>query len=133
MAARIFDVRSWNCVHAYIQDKPMCDIITFLWRNSEISCICGLTSARASLNDSGESIVIANPLAGFTLYNVQTGDLVRAFGHDIGQERATSVKLIERGTAIVGGSTIGAVNIWDIETGRKVQTLIHGGERLRIS
>ena len=77
-------------------------------------------STRASLW-RGDCIVIANPSTGFTLYSLETG------GHDVRQERATPVKFIESGSAIVGGTTVGAVNIWDLETGRKVQTLLHGG------
>lgn len=52
---------------------------------------------------------------------------MRAFGHEVGQKRATGVKFIESDKAMVGGSTVGVVNVWDIETGRKIQTLTHAG------
>ncbi len=52
---------------------------------------------------------------------------MRAFGQEVGQKRAFAVKFIESDKAIVGGSTVGEVNLWDIETGRKIQTLSHAG------
>lgn len=104
-------------------------------RAQPLRCVRSMTScsnsARASLTDNGENLVIANPSSGFTLYSLKTGHLIRAFGHDVGQERATPVKFIESGTAIVGGTTVGAVNIWDVATGRKLQTLLHTGEFAR--
>ena len=75
----------------------------------------------------GERLAIANPLSGFGIYNLSSGGLVRAFGHEVGHKRATPVKFIDSGKAIVGGSTVGEVNIWDIESGRKIQTIVHSG------
>ncbi len=82
---------------------------------------------------NGDHLAIANPLSGFGLYSLKSGDLVRAFGQDVGYKRATPVKFIEFGKAIVGGSTVGEVNIWDIDTGRKIDTLLHTGAPIGLS
>ena len=84
-------------------------------------------SARADVSANGRHLTVANPSSGFAIYSLRSGDLVRAFGHEVGHKRATPVKFIESGKAIVGGSTVGEVNIWDIETGRKLQTIMHTG------
>ncbi|RPD78035.1 WD40 repeat-like protein, partial [Lentinus tigrinus ALCF2SS1-7] len=91
---RIFDARTWKSL-----------------------LICPLyDSARADVSIDGERLALANPLSGFGIYSLKSGDLVRAFGHEVGHKRATPVKFIESGKAIVGGTTVGEVNIWDIET-----------------
>ncbi|KAI0689580.1 WD40-repeat-containing domain protein [Cerioporus squamosus] len=102
---RIFHARTWKCLLARLDDKPV---------------------ARADLS-KGDRLAVANPLSGFSIYSLKSGDLVRAFGHEVGQKRAPAVKFIESDKAIVGGSTVGEVNVWDIETGRKIQTLSHAG------
>ena len=84
-------------------------------------------SARADVSVDGERLAIANPLSGFGIYSLSSGALVRAFGHEVGHKRATPVKFIDSGKAIVGGTTVGEVNIWDIESGRKIQTIVHPG------
>lgn len=91
-----------------------------------VAFVC-INSANADVSIDGKRLAIANPLSGFGIYTLHSGDLVRAFGHEVGHKRATPVKFIEFGKAIVGGSTVGEVNVWDIETGRKVQTITHTG------
>ncbi|RPD62188.1 hypothetical protein L227DRAFT_609435 [Lentinus tigrinus ALCF2SS1-6] len=107
----IFDARTWKCLQDKQHDKPI---------------------ARADVSIDGERLALANPLSGFGIYSLKSGDLVRAFGHEVGHKRATPVKFIESGKAIVGGTTVGEVNIWDIETGRKVQTIMHADSDHRL-
>ncbi|KAI0695270.1 WD40-repeat-containing domain protein [Cerioporus squamosus] len=108
---RIFDARTWKFPYHSIHPFRLSQCYR----------------ARADVSIDGEYLALANPLSGFGLYSLRSGDLVRAFGHEVGFKRATPVKFIESGKAIIGGSTVGEVNIWDIETGRKVQTLLHTG------
>ncbi|RPD56983.1 WD40 repeat-like protein, partial [Lentinus tigrinus ALCF2SS1-7] len=92
---RIFDAKTWKCLQDRQHDKPI---------------------ARADVSVDGEHLALANPLSGFGIYSLESGDLVRAFGHEVGHKRATPVKFIDSGKAIIGGTTVGEVNIWDIET-----------------
>ncbi len=79
----------------------------------------------------GDHLVACDPITGFNLYSLKSGHLVRAFGHGFQGHRAALAKLIEAESgAIVGGTTVGEVTIWDVVTGRKVQNLHHqGGSR----
>ncbi|KAH9858477.1 WD40-repeat-containing domain protein, partial [Lenzites betulinus] len=72
--------------------------------------------ARADLTDDGRAIIVSNALTGFDLYSVESGKILRAFGHEVGTKRATPVKFIEAGNAVVGGTTVGAIVIWDIHS-----------------
>ncbi|RPD60446.1 WD40 repeat-like protein, partial [Lentinus tigrinus ALCF2SS1-7] len=92
---RVFDARTWKCLQDRQDVKPI---------------------ARADVSVDDGRLAIANPLSGFGIYSLRSGDLIRAFGHEVGHKRATPVKFIESGKAIVGGTTVGEVNIWDIET-----------------
>ena len=77
---------------------------------------------------AGDLLITSNILTGFDLYSLGSGSLIRAFGHDVGEKRATAVKFIESGKAILGGTTVGEMVIWDVSTGRKLQTLTHAGQ-----
>ena len=86
-----------------------------------------IPSVRAHVSSDGQSLVASNLLTGFDLYDLDSGDLVRAFGHDVGDKRATPVKFTELDDAIVGGTTVGMMHVWDANTGRRVQTMLHSG------
>ena len=84
--------------------------------------------ARAHISDGGEYLITSSPLSGYDIYSVKSADLLRHFGHDAGEKRATSVKFLELEATVITGTTVGEVNIWEIHTGRRLQTLAHHGE-----
>ena len=84
-------------------------------------------SVRADLSEDGEYLAVSNLVIGFYLYDLASGDIVRAFGHDVGERRATPVRFIESDGALVGGTTTGQMNIWDTSSGQQAQTLSHNG------
>ncbi|KAI0689982.1 WD40-repeat-containing domain protein [Cerioporus squamosus] len=103
---RIFTAGSWTCPEEINVDGQI---------------------VRADLSQDGTLLVISNLLTGFDLYSLETGELLRAFGHDVGGKYPTPVKFIEAESAIVGGSAVGEMHIWDTATGRRVQTISYGG------
>ena len=46
-----------------------------------------------------------------------------SFEHEVGDPRAVPVSFMHGGRAIVGGSVIGRVNVWDISLCKKIQVL----------
>ncbi|KAH9856305.1 WD40-repeat-containing domain protein [Lenzites betulinus] len=84
--------------------------------------------ARVDVAEDARRMAVSNLLTGFDLYSTSSGKLVRALGHDVGAKRATPVRFIESGSALVGGTTMGELMIWDTTTGRKLQTLIYHGK-----
>ena len=79
------------------------------------------------MSSDNRSLVVSNLLTGFDLYDLDSGDLIRAFGHDVGDKRATPVKFTESDGVIIGGTTVGTMHAWDANTGRRVQTMFHSG------
>ncbi|KAI0708453.1 WD40-repeat-containing domain protein, partial [Earliella scabrosa] len=89
----LFDAHTWESVHTIsLQGKI----------------------ASASLSEDGLYLAISNLTTGFDVYRTDTQKPVGSYKHDIGDSRPTPVLFIHGGHAIVGGSTVGIVNIWDI-------------------
>ncbi|RDX42307.1 WD40 repeat-like protein [Lentinus brumalis] len=74
--------------------------------------------ARASLSPDGSLLAISNLATGFDVYRTDTEQPVGMYRHDVGKRQPTPVLFIHGGQAIVGGSTVGAVNIWDMKLGK---------------
>ena len=62
--------------------------------------------------------------AGFQVLDLATGKAIRKFKVDAAEEnRALPILLIHGGHAIVCGSACGEVNIWFVDSGRKLPAL----------
>ncbi|KAI9059350.1 WD40 repeat-like protein [Trametes sanguinea] len=100
--ARIYETKTWTCIQSITTDGQI---------------------ARADLSFDDKSLVVSNALTGFDLYSLESGNLIRAFGHDMRARRATPVRFAETGQSIVGGTTIGEMLVWDVSSGRRMQSL----------
>ncbi|KAI0716862.1 WD40-repeat-containing domain protein [Earliella scabrosa] len=77
----------------------------------------------ASLSDSGTHLAISNLDTGFDVYRMEDGVPVCSFEHDAPEPDYVPVKFIHGGHAIVGGSSVGKVGIWDIFLKRRLDVL----------
>ncbi|RDX51282.1 WD40 repeat-like protein [Lentinus brumalis] len=73
--------------------------------------------ASASLSEDGEHLAVSNLAQGFDVYRTDTGQPVGTFRHTVGKPQPTPVLFIHGGRAIVGGSTVGTVHVWDLDQG----------------
>ena len=61
-------------------------------------------------------------ISGFDIYDLAQGKIVRSFTHEVGeQQRAIPVLFVHGGTAVVGGSAVGYVNLWFVDSGVKLE------------
>ncbi len=83
-----------------------------------------LDSLAAGLSPDGALLASSNSVSGFDIYDIGAGEAIRSFKHEIGnEERALPVTFIQGGTAIVGGSTAGYLNIWFVDSGLQLDPL----------
>ena len=89
-----------------------------------ISLSHSFTTSRgsASVSEDGAYVAISNLETGFDIRALDTGNLIRSCEHDVGESWPTPVLFIHGGRAIVGGTTVGKVTIWDVFMG-KLHTL----------
>ena len=80
-------------------------------------------SASASLLEDGKHVAISNIDTGFNVYVLASGAPLCSFEHDVGDPRAVPVRFMHGGRAIVGGSVMGKVNVWDIALRKKIHIL----------
>ncbi|KAI0666485.1 WD40-repeat-containing domain protein, partial [Trametes maxima] len=71
--------------------------------------------ARSSLSPDGVHLAVSNLAYGFDIYDITTGALVLTISHEVGKEYPVPVLFIHGGRAIVGGSTVGTLNIWYVD------------------
>ncbi|KAI0659233.1 WD40-repeat-containing domain protein [Cubamyces menziesii] len=81
--------------------------------------------ADASISQDAKHIAISNVISGFDVYSIESGQAVCSFGHTVGQYRKIPVLLIHAGRALVGGNVQGDVHLWDVQSGRKLHSLLH--------
>nr|VWO96409.1 Guanine nucleotide-binding protein subunit beta-like protein (Cytoplasmic antigenic protein 1) [Ganoderma boninense] len=74
--------------------------------------------ASASVSEDGTRIAISNLTTGFNIYLLKTGELLHSFEHNVGDCLPTPVRFIHAGQAVVGGTTVGKVNMWDFVCGK---------------
>ncbi|KAI0742325.1 WD40-repeat-containing domain protein [Daedaleopsis nitida] len=80
--------------------------------------------AAASLSPNGVYLAVSTLSSGFAIYDLETSKVFRKFKSDVGEEqRAIPVLFVHGGHAIVGGSAVGRVNIWFIDSERKLPSL----------
>ncbi|KAI0648932.1 WD40-repeat-containing domain protein [Trametes meyenii] len=107
--ARIYDTETWECLQTIAM-------------SGQTAC--------ADLSCDDRRLAVSNVVTGFDLYALSSGHLLRAFGQDAVNRRATPVRFIESGSVLVGGTTVGEIVVWDLNSGCKLQTLIPGGANL---
>ena len=74
-------------------------------------------SADASLSRDGRLLVVSNMLTGFELFLMKAPAEVEplfSFKQDVGAGHALPVRFLHGDHAIVGGTSHGQVNLWDI-------------------
>ncbi|PIL35037.1 hypothetical protein GSI_02824 [Ganoderma sinense ZZ0214-1] len=86
--------------------------------------------ASTSLSPDGEYLAISNLDKGFDVYEMATEVLHRSFEHDVGEPYPTPVRFIHGGSVIVGGSTIGKVELWHLRLGKMPSLLIPKGAKV---
>ncbi|KAI1782402.1 hypothetical protein LXA43DRAFT_847067, partial [Ganoderma leucocontextum] len=79
--------------------------------------------ASASLSNNGTFIAVSNLTKGFDVFRMETEEPVASFEHDIGEPMPTPVLFTHEGRAIIGGTTVGKVNVWDIHSMKKINSL----------
>ncbi|KAH9854810.1 WD40-repeat-containing domain protein [Lenzites betulinus] len=81
--------------------------------------------ADASISSDAKLIAISNVTSGFDVYSVQSGQAICSLGHTIGEHRKIPVLFVHDGFALVGGNMQGNVHLWDVQSGRKLHSLLH--------
>ncbi|KAI0708447.1 WD40-repeat-containing domain protein [Earliella scabrosa] len=77
----------------------------------------------ASLSQSGTHLAISNLDTGFDVYRMEDGVPVCSFEHDAPKPDFVPVQFIHGGHAILGGSSVGKIGIWDIFLKRQLDVL----------
>ncbi len=81
-------------------------------------------SIASSVSPSGALVAASTQSSGFELYDLEAGKVIRKFKHELAEEdRRLPVSFIHGGHAIIGGSAVGRVNIWFVESGRKLPSI----------
>ncbi|KAH9896046.1 WD40-repeat-containing domain protein [Cubamyces lactineus] len=98
------------------------------WRTLDILLITYMSQgvlASSSLSPDGSNIAVANMVNGFDVYDLDTGAVVLSLFHKVGKEYPVPVQYVHGGNAILGGSTVGMLDLWYVEgtLSRKMQTL----------
>ncbi|KAI0375848.1 WD40 repeat-like protein [Pilatotrama ljubarskyi] len=104
----IFDGNNWSAVRHIPLEGPI---------------------AHASVSPDGTTIAISNMVSGFDLYDLTSQAALRSFAHPVTTLRAVPVLFVHGGHALLGGSTVGKVHLWDVHNGLLHQTLPLGGEQ----
>ena len=86
------------------------------------------SSARTHLSDNARYIAVSSLGKGFDVYDVQSGAPKCSFPHGTGEKYLLPVLFIHGGNAIVGGTTTGTVNVWDVSQSLLIQELSHEGK-----
>ncbi|KAI9062810.1 hypothetical protein FKP32DRAFT_1554326, partial [Trametes sanguinea] len=60
-------------------------------------------------------IAVANLVDGFDIYDLETGSVALSLFHEVGKKYPVPVLYVHGGTAILGGSTAGMMDLWYIE------------------
>ncbi|RPD58128.1 WD40 repeat-like protein [Lentinus tigrinus ALCF2SS1-7] len=73
--------------------------------------------AGTSISNLG-NIAVSNLVSGFDVYRMDTEVPVGLFDHAVGEPYPTPVHFIHGGHALVGGSSVGQIDIWDLRAGK---------------
>jgi len=99
-----------------------CDLASGQWKsNFKLK-----SPASAVISSDGKRVLIGND-GSIGLYNVATGDLIRAFEQD--RRAAHSVALSPDGSRVASGDFNNTIRLWDATSGKLVRTQMHTGDR----
>ncbi|KAI1786033.1 WD40-repeat-containing domain protein [Ganoderma leucocontextum] len=88
--------------------------------------------ANASITPDGRKLAVSNMVSGFDIYDTDTGSSLGTLSHVIDRIYAVPILFAHGGNAVIGGSTVGEIDIWDVANLRKHQTLGLGGKLVRL-
>ncbi|TDL19994.1 WD40 repeat-like protein [Rickenella mellea] len=110
--------------HGIVCWNTMCS--TARWTIPLPSC------AASSFSAPYQSLVISTLSGHFDVYQIGTGVKICTFSTKQAAQarKILPVLFIHEGQAVVSGSAVGQVKIWDPRKGEKIQTLKHSGEPL---
>ena len=80
------------------------------------------------MTDDGRKLVVSNMISGFDIYETETGKCLARLTHPVDRMFAVPVLFVHGGNAIVGGSSVGEVHLWNASTIRLHQILRLDGE-----
>lgn len=119
---RLVDTETWTTVKT-IQPRYSMYVVIAGISFGILTHQCSV-SAAASLSPNGVYLAVSTLSSGFAIYDLETSKVFRKFKSDVGEEqRAIPVLFVHGGHAIVGGSAVGRVNIWFIDSERKLPSL----------
>ncbi|KAI0822491.1 WD40-repeat-containing domain protein [Trametes gibbosa] len=99
----IYDSKSWSCVQSFSLKG---------------------TAASASISKDYKLLSVLNLAAGFEIYSLQSGMLLRVLNNS-GGKRASASRFIENDAYLVCGGEQGEAYVWDFRKGQRVQTFSH--------
>ncbi|KAI1783092.1 WD40-repeat-containing domain protein [Ganoderma leucocontextum] len=79
--------------------------------------------ASASITADGQKLVVSNMASGFDIYETATGNSLGTLNHAVGRVFAVPVLFVHGGNAVIAGSTVGEVHLWNVSTLRLHQIL----------
>lgn len=77
------------------------------------------------MNSRQSSFVVDNATDGFSLHDVESGDIIRSFCTNPTKSYPKQVAFAERGNLIVGGGEGGKIHVFEQSTGGELQILRH--------
>ncbi|KAH7919173.1 WD40 repeat-like protein [Leucogyrophana mollusca] len=72
-------------------------------------------------------LAVSNISTRFDLYNLASGTPLASLSHKVAMHLRVPVQFIHNRRVLLGGSTVGKICMWDIQTGELLQTLHHPG------
>lgn len=75
-------------------------------------------------------LAVSNMCTGFDIYDLKSNAPIANMNHNVGSY-CIPVVFAHRGHALLGGSPVGAVGLWDVRTGRRLHNLPHAGNARR--
>ena len=85
------------------------------------------TRCNTSLSPDHRLLAISNHCTGFDIYDLNSDEPVMSMTHAIRKQIGPPVSFVHGGHALLGGSSTGRVNLWDVESGRRLHSLVHCG------
>ncbi|KAH7904588.1 WD40-repeat-containing domain protein [Hygrophoropsis aurantiaca] len=83
----------------------------------------GTVVGSTSLSPDHRFLAVSNQSTGFDVYDLRSNSPVLTLSHDIGSQRSVPVCFVHNGHALLGGSSIGKICIWDVKSGDLLEDL----------
>ena len=84
-------------------------------------------SCNTSLSPDHQLLAISNMSTGFDIYDLDSDEPVMSMTHAIRKQIGPPVLFVHGGQALLGGSSTGRVDLWDVDSGRRLHSLVHSG------